>query len=191
MKCDFKYLTLISVSACAILTIFISHQIQPRASAPAPELKAIQRAIENTPVPKLDLSPIKAEVSALATLIKQMQNEDKTSLNTLLSNTKTELQSKLDAIHNTIISLEEKQHPVKVLPETALPFKVISIDSLQHISVATASYDFKTTTLEKGDALAGWKVLDVDFATQTMEFENEDAAHVKVRLNGQAGAEHA
>ena len=191
MKWDFKYLTLIGVSACTILTIFISHQIQPKVSVPAPELKAIQHAIQNTPVPKLDLSPIKAEVSALATLIKQMQNEDEASLNTLLTNTKTELQSKLDAIHNTIISLEEKQHPIKILPEAALPFKVISIDSLQHVSVATASYDFKTTALEEGDALAGWKVLDVNFATQSMEFENEDEAHVKVRLAGQTWAEHA
>ena len=162
-----------------------------RASSPTPELKAIQHAIENTPIPKLDLSPIKAEVSALATLIKQMQNEDEASLNTLLSNTKTELKSKLDAIHNTIIALEEKQHPIKTLPETALPFKIISIDSLQHISVATAAYDFKTTALEKGDMLAGWKVLDVDFSTQSMEFENEDEAHVKVRLRDQTGEEHA
>jgi hypothetical protein len=191
MKFDFKYFPLIFVNAAAILAIVISHQMPQRPSTPAPELKAIQHAIENTPVPTLDLSPIKAEVSALATLIKQMQNEDEASLNTLLSNTKTELQSKLDAIHNTIISLEEKQHPVKILSETALPFKVISIDSLQHISVATASYDFKTTALEKGDTLAGWKVLDVDFATQSLEFENEDEAHVKVRLAGQTGAEHA
>lgn len=188
MKCDFKWLILLGVNAVAVLTVIASHQFNPHISDSTPELKAIEQAIQNTPTPKLDLSPIKTEVTELATLIKHMQHEDEASFNTLLSNTKTELQTKLDAIHDTIASLEAKHHPIKILPEAVLPFNVISIDSLQHVSVATVAYDFKTSALEKGESLAGWQVTSIDFATQKIVFENEEG---QVHVNLCAGEGHA
>ena len=181
MKRDFKWLILLGVNACAVLTVIVSHQFNPRVSDTTPELKAIEQAIQNTPAPKLDLSPIKAEVNELATLIKHMQNADEASFNALLSTIKTELQIKLDTMHDTITSLEAKDHPIKMLPGMVLPFNVISIDSLQHISVATVAYDFKTTALEEGDSLAGWHVRTIDFARQQIVFENDDGqVHVNL-----------
>lgn len=188
MKRDFKWLILLGVNACAVLTVIVSHQFNPRVSDTAPELKAIEQAIQNTPAPRLDLSPIKAEVNELARLIKQMQNEDEASFNSLLSTIKTELQSKLDTMHDTIVSLEAKDHPIKMLPSVVLPFNVISIDSLQHTSVATVAYDYKTTALEKGDTLAGWQVRTIDFARQQIVFENDDG---QVHVNLISGEAHA
>lgn len=188
MKTFFKWLPLILVSVCAPLTIVISHQMTPRVSDSGPALEKLQRAIEHTPVPTLDLSPIKADVAELATLIKHMKNEDEASFNTLLTNTKTELQSKLESIREAITALDEKTHPVKILPSSYLPFKILSIDSLQHISVATVRYGYKTTALEAGDTLAGWLVKRVDFATQTMVFENDEG---EVHLSLTTGVAHA
>lgn len=183
MKALIKWLPWALLSMTALLTVIISHE-PPRVADSKLELEAIQQAIEHAPVPMLDLSPIKAEVAELATLIKHMQREDEASFNTLVSNIKTELQTKLDTMHTTITSLENKQHPVSILPETRLPFTVISIDSLQHVSVATVTYDYKTTALEAGDSLAGWQVVAVNFAKQEMVFKNDDG-EVHVNLNAE------
>lgn len=72
-----------------------------------------------------------------------------------------------------------------MLPANQLPFKVLSIDSIQEVSVASVSYHYKTQALEKGDSLAGWTVFEIDFAKQTIEFENADNAHLRVHLSQQ------
>ena len=186
MKPFLKSLPFIFVTACALLTVIIPHQMTPKISDSGSALQAIQHAIEHAPTPNLDLSPIKEEVQQLGILIKQMK--DDRSVGTLLENGHSQIQTKLDAMYQLIETLENAQHPVKYLPETALPFKILSIDSLQHISVATVFYNYKTTALEKGDSLAGWEVIAVDFATQSMEFENTDGAHITTKF---AGAAHA
>ncbi|WP_426741416.1 hypothetical protein, partial [Pseudomonas aeruginosa] len=76
-----------------------------------------------------------------------------------------------------------KRHPIKYLPVTSLPFKVISIDSIQQISVATVAYNFKTIPLEKSDKLADWIVLSIDFGLQRMELENSNKEHVVVKMD--------
>ncbi len=179
MKYDFKWLTLLGINVCVLVGIALNYQMHPQVMQDIPQ--PMQQ-----PAIQLDLSPIKTEVSALASLIKHMQHADEASFNALISDTKTELQSKLEAIHDTITSLEEKQHPIKILPASTLPFQVLSIDSLQNLSVATVAYDYKTTALEKGDTLVGWQVTHIDFATQTIHFAG-DAGEVHVSM-GEARA---
>ena len=186
MKPFLKPIPFIFVIACALLTVIIPHQMIPKISDSDSALQAIQHAIEHAPTPNFDLSPIKEEVQQLGVLINQMR--DDRSVDALLENGHTQIQTKLDAMYQLIEALENAEHPVKYLPETALPFKILSIDSLQHISVATVFYNYKTAALEKGDSLAGWEVIAIDFATQSIEFENADGAHIKTKF---AGAAHA
>jgi hypothetical protein len=186
MKPFLKWLPFIFVTACALLMAIIPHQMTPKTYDSGPALQAIQHAIEHAPTPNLDLSPIKEEVQQLGVLIHQMKDDH--SVGALLENGHSQIQTKLDAMYQLIETLENTQHPIKYLPETALPFKILSIDSLQHISVATVFYNYKTAALEKGDSLAGWEVIAVDFATQSMEFESAEGTHIKTRLTG---AEHA
>ncbi len=72
---------------------------------------------------------------------------------------------------------------MKILSASQLPFKVLSIDSIQEIPTVSLAYHYKTQALEKGDTLAGWTVFEIDFAKQIIEFENADKAHVLVHLN--------
>lgn len=188
MKPFFKWFPLMFTTTCALLTVIFSYQTAPRVSDSGPAFEKLQHAIEHAPAPTLDLSPIKAEVAKLAALIKQMQDNDVATFNTLIKNIKTELQGKFENIDEIIASIENKTHPVKILPASSLPFNVLSIDSLQSISVATVRYDYKTTALEAGDTLAGWQVKSVDFATQAMVFENAEG---EVHLNLTAGESHA
>ena len=140
--------------------------------------------IMKTPADKTDLSAINQDVNRLETMIHELKTKDDGQLNKLVVDSQTQLANKLDAMHTVINSLDKKQHSVKYLDVTALPFKVISIDSIQQVSVASVAYNYKTVPVEKSDALAGWTVLSVDFGKQTIELENGNKEHVLVALEG-------
>jgi len=143
------------------------------------------------PDEKVDLSAINQDFNKLATLIEQLKSKDDNTINQLITENRAELSSKLDVLHEVINSLDKKQHPIKYLPVTALPFKVISIDSIQQVSVATVTYDFKTVPLEKNDNLAGWTILQIDFGQHRIELENSNKERVIVTMEADLGDQHA
>ncbi|HAT2079976.1 hypothetical protein [Legionella pneumophila] len=143
------------------------------------------------PNEKVDLSAINQDFNKLATLIEQLKTKDDNTINQLITENRAELSQKLDALHEVINSLDKKQHPVKYLPITALPFKIISIDSIQQVSVATVTYDFKTIPLEKSDKLANWTVLQIDFGQQRIELENSSKERVVVTMEADLGEQNA
>ncbi|EEZ95991.1 TPA: hypothetical protein VAI00_001354 [Legionella pneumophila] len=154
------------------------------------QLGNLQQAARK-PDEKVDLSAINQDFNKLATLIEQLKSKDDSTINQLITENRAELSRKLDALQEVINSLDKKQHPIKYLPVTALPFKVISIDSIQQVSVATVTYDFKTVPLEKNDKLAGWTVLQIDFGQQRIELENNNKERVVVTMEADLGDQHA
>ena len=146
------------------------------------QLGALNQEIKK-PTKTLDLSNFNQDFDKLTSLIKQLQANDATTINHLLTQNRTEFVQKLDTLYELVTALSKKQHLIKYLPIAALPFKVISIDSIQQVSVATVSYNFKTIPLEKNDKLADWTVLNIDFGLQRMELENSNKEHVVVTLD--------
>lgn len=149
-------------------------------------LSQLQGQIKSSAAP-IDLSPVNQELKNLTALMEQLKSKDDNQLNQLITENSSELTHKLDAIHQVINDLDKRQHSVKYLPDTALPFKVVSIDSIQQVSVATITYDFKTIPLEKTDTLAGWTVLQIDFGKQRLELENRNKERVLVKLGAHHG----
>lgn len=154
------------------------------------QLGNLQQAARK-PDEKVDLSAINQDYNKLATLIEQLKSKDDNTINQLITENRAELSHKLDALNMVINSLDKKQHPVKYLPVTALPFKVISIDSIQQVSIATVTYDFKTIPLEKSDKLANWTVLKIDFGQQRIELENTNKERVVVTMEADLGDQNA
>lgn len=154
------------------------------------QLGNLQQAARK-PDEKVDLSTINQDFNKLVTLIEQLKSKDDSTINQLITENRAELSGKLDALHEVINSLDKKQHPIKYLPITALPFQVISIDSIQQVSVATVTYDYKTVPLEKSDNLAGWTVLQIDFGQQRIELENNNNERVVVTMETDRGDQHA
>lgn len=150
----------------------------------------LQNEVEK-PSEKVDLTSINQDFNKLAALIEQLKSKDDATLNQLVNESRTDLSNKLNAIHQTIDSLDKTQHPVKYLPITALPFQVVSIDSIQQVSIASVTYDYKTIPLEKNDSLAGWLVIQIDFGKQRIEFENVSKARVIVTLDINQDEQHA
>lgn len=143
------------------------------------------------PAEKIDLTSINQDFNKLAALIEQLKSKDDAQLNQLVNESRTDLSNKLNAIHQTIDSLDKKQHLIKYLPLTSLPFQVVSIDSIQQVSVASVAYDYKTIPLEKNDSLAGWTIVQIDFGKQHLEFENTNKERVLVNLNMTQDEQHA
>jgi hypothetical protein len=158
-------------------------QINERLNEIQSQLGNLQQAVKS-PAEKIDLSTIDQDFNRLETLINNLKSKEEGQLNQLVVESRTQLSNKLDATHTAIDSLDKKQHPIKYLPASALPFTVISIDSIQQVSVASVTYDFKTIPLEKSDALAGWTVLSVDFGKQKIELENATKERVVVKMEG-------
>lgn len=136
------------------------------------------------PTEKIDFSGINQDVKKLASSIEQLKAKDETQLNQLLKDTHSKLATKLDGIYQIMHTLDEKHHPITYLPASALPFQIISIDSIQQVNVASVRYDYKIVPLEKKDSLAGWTVLSLDFSQQKIELENSNKERVVIALEG-------
>ncbi|WP_133139273.1 hypothetical protein [Legionella genomosp. 1] len=154
------------------------------------QLGALHEEVKK-PVETVDFAAINQDFHKLISLIEQLKNHDETDINRLINENRAELTQRLDVLREMVTALDKKQHPIKYLPASSLPFRVISIDSIQQVSVASVAYNFKTLPLEKSDQLAGWTVLSIDFGLQRMELENGNKEHVVVKtdvLQGESDA---
>ncbi|CZG20545.1 TPA: hypothetical protein NI876_000215 [Legionella pneumophila] len=189
---DAKWLSLLLLNG--LLVVFVCLKSQPSVESNKfntldERLTTIQKQL-NQPVEQPDLSPITQNIKQLGDFVQQLQNKDDHQLGEIFTTEQIAIKKQLEGITDLLRHLDDKKQPVKMLPANQLPFKVLSIDSIQEVSVASVSYHYKTQALEKGDSLAGWTVVEIDFAKQTIEFENADKAHALVRLN-QQGVNHA
>lgn len=116
----------------------------------------------NKPAPAVNLNPISQQIQQLSQQLDEVRIQNSSHMDQTLNQTETALTQRLDELQQMVRHLNEKQEPIKFLPPEILPFSVMSLDSIQHVPVATLAYDFKHVPLEKGDSLAGWRVIAID-----------------------------
>lgn len=182
---DIKWLSLLLLNGLLIVFICLKNQSVINSNdfnALGERLTSIQKQIKQ-PFEQPDLSPITQNIKQLGEFIQQLKNKDDHQLGEMFTTEQTTIQKQLDGIINLLRHLDDKKQSIKILPLSDLPFKVLSIDSIQEIPVASIAYHYKTQALEKGDSMAGWTVFEINFAKQIIEFENADKAHVLVHLN--------
>ena len=143
------------------------------------QLESVQESVKK-PLPDVDLSAITQQINAVSARLEAVRASNVDELSQTITHTETTLAGKLDSITDVVSHLDQRASPVKFVDLSALPFKVVSIDSIQQIPVASIAYDFKTVPMEKGDALAGWRVVSLDYSKQRMELQNKQNAHVLV-----------
>ncbi|MGQ3887838.1 hypothetical protein ACQUW5_02255 [Legionella sp. CNM-1927-20] len=141
------------------------------------------------PHEKADLTSINQTLDSLINKIEHFKANEGNQLSQLLADNCNALTQKLESIYHVVNALDRKQNPIHYLPASVLPFQLLSIDSIQQVSVASVSYDFKTIPLEQGDSLVSWKVVHIDFAKQFAEFENKNKEHVVLQLDDK-GEQH-
>ncbi|HAT8591694.1 hypothetical protein SC031_02935 [Legionella pneumophila serogroup 1] len=182
---DIKWLSLLVLNVLLIVFVCVKNQSpanHKELNTLGAQLKSIQTQLKQ-PVEQPDLSPITQNLNQLNKFVQQLQNKDEHQLGEIFTTEQGAIKKQLEGITDLLRHLDEKKQPVKMLSASQLPFKVLSIDSIQEIPVVSIAYHYKTQALEKGDTLAGWIVFEIDFAKQIIEFENADKAHVLVHLN--------
>lgn len=182
---DSKWLFLVMLNVLMVLLVCFKSQSVKTQVQDLSSLENRLSAIESKlgqPVKGPDLTPINHNLKQLGQFIQQLQNKDDHQLGELFSTGQVAIKKQLDGIAELLTRLDDQKHPIKTLPASSLPFQVLSIDSIQDVSVASVLYDYKTQALEKGDSLAGWTVIQIDFARQFIEFENTDKAHVSLTM---------
>ncbi|AWN73423.1 hypothetical protein LEAN103870_11355 [Legionella anisa] len=184
---DFKWVSLLALNVLLIVCVCVNKQSTTNhneLNTFSKQLASIQTQLKQ-PVEQPDLSPITQNLKQLNTFIQQLQNKDDHQLGEMFTTEQAAIKKQLEGITDLLRHLDETKQPVKMLPVSQLPFKVLSIDSIQEVPVASIAYNYKTQAMEKGDALAYWTVFEINYPKQTIEFENTDKAHVLVHLNQQ------
>ncbi|STX55458.1 Uncharacterised protein [Legionella beliardensis] len=142
-------------------------------------------AASQKPLPKLNLSALEQKIKDLSHDVAALCQFNPEALNNhfeqRLTQTEHSLSQQLNTLNHAVTDIKSTYHAIKYLPAQSLPFKVASIDSIQTIPVASIQYDYKTIPLEKGDSLAGWTLVRVDFPHQQLEFENGNKEHVLIK----------
>ncbi|MBA2656846.1 MAG: hypothetical protein H0U70_07640 [Tatlockia sp.] len=181
---DYKFLSLVLLNSLVLLVLFFKNNT-PQVEAYHQDLSQHFAALNKQliqlqqPSANIDLEPLKHDVNELRELLHQLHNKSDKQFD----EGQLQLQQRLNSMQHVLQLLDEKQHPVKYLPASALPFKVLSIDSIQQTSVVSVNYDFKTIPLEKNDKLAGWTVTNLDFSKQKAAFKNNKEEQVIVCLS--------
>lgn len=143
------------------------------------QLKALDAAV-NKPFPEVNLNGVTQQIEQLSSRIEALRQSDSDKLAQTITHSEAAIGQELHSIKEVVTHLDDKTSPIKYVSIQNLPFTIVSIDSIQQVPVASIAYDYKTIPLEKGDSLAGWKVVCVDYSTQRVELENAKQERVVV-----------
>lgn len=168
-----------SLGAASIHKDINTEQVLARLNGLQTQLASLQDTVKK-PLPDVDFSVISQQITDVSERLEAFRATQSDEVRQTVSHTETALSSKLDSITDVVSHLEPHPEATKFVALDALPFKIVSIDSIQQIPVASITYDFKTVPLEQGDALAGWRVVSLDYTAQRMELVNEAQEHVVV-----------
>ena len=143
------------------------------------ELISLKETVSK-PAPTVNVKKITKQLATLSNSVAELREETRKQLAETLTQTQDTLGKELHSIKEVVTHMGDKKPSVTYLPLANLPFSIVSIDSIQQVPVASVVYDLKTVPLEKGDSIAGWKVVRVDYSKQRLELENRRHERVLV-----------
>ena len=145
-------------------------------------LSVIEQSLRSDKSQK-NMSQLEVKLQGLNQNIQTLSNNNAQAIESSLSSNSDKLQQQISQLSHNIAELKQSMQKTIYLKSSALPFKVISIDSIEAQNVVTVAYDYKNVPLEQHDALAGWALLKADYALQTADFVNSKQQHVFISLS--------
>ena len=153
---------------------FLSQQLNELST----QLKAINTKLNQNVV--VDLNPIKEQISALT----QRANKLSDQSNQYIAAAIREQTSVLThAMQKQLDEMNPHNPKNQQLTAKDLPFQIMAIDNIQGNNIVTVRYDYQTTPLNKGDRIAGWELVEVNFSNQMVQFKNNKNQYVNIDLN--------
>ncbi len=145
-------------------TVFLTEQINSLRA----QVEKLASTQDSAPVKKLsdELGVIEKDVSGVAKSAE-------------LEKIAVEMETHLDEMEKMIVSTSTNK---KYLDAKLLPFQVTSVDVISQQPFVSVNYNHQMMPLGVGDSLAGWKILNADYAAMEVEFENDQGQFVKVRV---------
>jgi hypothetical protein len=175
-------------SQVAVLNTAASKQMSPQQNYLGTELNDLAVKLANiqqklTSGNIVNLDPITQQLADLAKQSQDLAAKSNDLIKDQIETSTKELTAKLSVIKKQLTKLEDAQKHIRYLKPSNLPFTVIALDNIQQNNVVTIRYNHTTMPLTIGDYLAGWKLINADFANQKCEFVNQKGQHVVVDLN--------
>lgn len=186
-------LVIVAVSVCIMVVLKHTTKTSPQeyATTTNPYLNKKLSEFEESlamVAKKVEQSDTKNHSKQLQQELQQLEHNLQTISQTG-AQTQTNLAATSQDLHTQLHKLEESLQELKdttkktiYLKADTLPFAVIAIDTIQHQSVVTIDYDYKTFPMEKGDKLAGWQLVSIQYREQVAEFVNDKQEHVVIHL---------
>ena len=131
----------------------------------------------------LDLDPIKEQIKQLVAQTQDLSDKSSGIISKQIQDNTEQLKIELNIIKAKLTMLQQEKQKIAYLKPVDLPFTVVSLDNIQQNNVVTVNYDYQTIPINIGDYLAGWKLINADFADQKAEFINQKNQHIIVDLN--------
>lgn len=147
------------------------------------QLIHIDQALKAKPNTENDIVKLEAQMHTLTTSVSQLATQMNETLASSIQNSDLKLQEGLSAVSQSLDAMKQTKQPIQYLKPSDLPFEVIAIDSIEGQPIVSANYDYKTTPLDVGFNLAGWELLNANYAKQRAEFVNKQHQHVVIQLD--------
>lgn len=133
----------------------------------------------------LNVDSLRAAIGELKDELNSRAGQTDASLSAQLARSTDSINARMNVIQQQLTALKARRIHHRVLTSAALPFTVMSIDTVQDAVMMTVSAHHRLFPLSVGDSLSGWTLTAADSAGQTATFRQADGATVTVRLNQQ------
>ncbi len=142
----------------------------------AAQISSMQNSLTNNPS---DVKVIKKTLSSVIYQIKNMISESDEGISDQIQNSAQTLASQLDGMKGQLTNIQQLSQPGGYIDPSNLPFTVQFIDNVSGQAVVTVSYNNLLTPVSVGESLAGWTLVNADYASQYAVFQNSKDQLVK------------
>ena len=152
------------------------------------EINAVIHDVENNPrntkQQQIVLQALEKDVSFVQKSLKDVaKSTDIHKVSDQIASIKDDVDSQLSDLKKSISTNHSNS---QYLTTNDLPFHVLSVDVIAGQPYVSVDYASHIAPIGVGDLLAGWRVITVDYDTETAEFIKENDQHVKITLSGSA-----
>jgi hypothetical protein len=135
----------------------------------------------------VNVDKVRRELHSLGEVVSKIERLNQSqysSLNTHINDLTVMIAKYQKLTAKKLNEIESVKKGIKCLSSSDLPFRIESVDIVNGHNVVAVMYDKMISPLERGFALAGWKLKSSNYEQQEVVFVNKSGMCARVNLNG-------